>query len=427
MSEPYDVAIIGGGPAGSTAAALLAIHGRRVVVFEREKFPRFHIGESLLPHSMRAFDRLGVRTTMDARYLPKYGGEIATACGARALPFFFENGFRSRHTSAYQVERADFDKMLLDSAAGKGAEVHEETSVERLDFASDFVTGSVRGPDGPREFTARYLLDCSGRQAMVGQHFDLKARYAHLQKFSVFAHYTGVQRDTGREATLTRLVRARRHWFWLIPIDADRTSVGVVMDSADFKTWRCSPEEALARTLDDSPLMRARMRDAVRVAPVYSAGDYSYRNTRLTGDRWLLAGDAAGFIDPIFSTGVFLAIHTAEQCADLLDAVLRTPTKRAPLFQRYERKVNRLMDMYLRFATAWYRDEFIEVFTTPTDRFQLAAAVNSVLAGNVGGSFALWWRMQIFYFVLFVQRFLPLCPRITEHAESSKHELERAA
>jgi 2-polyprenyl-6-methoxyphenol hydroxylase-like FAD-dependent oxidoreductase len=138
-------------------------------------------------------------------------------------------------------------------------------------------------------------------------------------------------------------------------------------------------------------------------------------------------GDAAGFIDPIFSTGVFLAIHTAEQCADLLDTVLRNPAKRAPLFQRYERKVNRLMDMYLRFVTAWYRDEFIEVFTTPTDRFQLAAAVNSVLAGNVGGSFALWWRMQIFYFVLFIQRFVPICPRIAENAESREQELERAA
>jgi flavin-dependent dehydrogenase len=127
MTDPYDAAIIGGGPAGSTAAALLAMKGRRVVIFEREKFPRFHIGESLLPHSMRAFDRLGVREMMNARYMPKFGGEIATACGSRALSFFFEKGFRSTVQSAYQVERADFDKMLLDHAAKAGAEVHEET------------------------------------------------------------------------------------------------------------------------------------------------------------------------------------------------------------------------------------------------------------------------------------------------------------
>ena len=427
MTEPYDAAIIGGGPAGSTAAALLAMKGRRVAVFEREKFPRFHIGESLLPHSLRAFDRLGVRETMNARYMPKFGGEIATACGSRALSFLFEKGFRSTVASAYQVERADFDKMLLDHAAKAGAAVHEETSVEQIDFDADGVTLDVRDADGTRKVRARYLLDCSGRNAVVGQKFDLRAKYAHLQKFSVFAHYEHVQRDEGRDGTLTRLVRARSHWFWLIPLDEARTSIGVVMDSADFKAMRKSPDEALAQLLDDSALMRERMRDAAIVSPVRSAGDYSYRNTRLTGDRWMLAGDAAGFIDPIFSTGVFLAIHSGEQCADILEAVLANPGKRSRLFARYERKLNRLMDMYLRFVTAWYRDEFIDVFMNPTDKLQLAPAVNAVLAGNVGGSFAIWWRMQVFYLVLFLQRRLPLCPKATDGAAMEKPELERAA
>ena len=427
MTEPYDVAIIGGGPAGSTAAALLAMKGRRVVVFEKEKFPRFHIGESLLPHSLRAFDRLGVRETMDARYMPKYGGEIATACGSRALSFLFEKGFRSTVQSAYQVERADFDKMLLDHAAKLGAEVREETSVEQLDFDADGVTLEVRDAAGTRKVRARYLLDCSGRNAVVGQKFDLRAKYAHLQKFSVFAHYENVQRDAGREGTLTRLVRARSHWFWLIPLDETRTSIGVVMDSADFKAMRKTPEETLAWAIEDSALMRERMRDAAPVSPVRSAGDYSYRNTRLTGDRWMLAGDAAGFIDPIFSTGVFIAIHSGEQCADILETVLAKPGRRPGLFARYERKMNRLMDMYLRFVTAWYRDEFIDVFMNPTDKLQLAPAVNAVLAGNVGGSFAIWWRMQVFYLVLFLQRRLPLCPKATEGAPMEKSEMERAA
>ena len=427
MPETYDAAIIGGGPAGSTAAVLLAMKGRRVVVFEKEKFPRFHIGESLLPHSLRAFDRLGVRETMNARYLPKFGGEIATACGSRALSFLFENGFRSTVQSAYQVERADFDKMLLDHAAKTGAEVCEETSVEQLEFDADGVTLEVRDAAGTRKVRASYLLDCSGRNAVVGQKFDLRAKYAHLQKFSVFAHYEHVQRDEGREGTLTRLVRARNHWFWLIPLDETRTSIGVVMDSADFKAMRKTPEETLAWAIEDSALMRERMRDARLVSPVRSAGDYSYRNTRFTGDRWMLAGDAAGFIDPIFSTGVFIAIHSGEQCADILETVLANPAKRAGLFARYERKLNRLMDMYLRFVTAWYRDEFIDVFMNPTDKLQLAPAVNAVLAGNVGGSFAIWWRMQVFYLVLFLQRRLPLCPKATGHAPMEKPELERAA
>ena len=141
----------------------------------------------------------------------------------------------------------------------------------------------------------------------------------------------------------------------------------------------------------------------------------------------MLAGDAAGFIDPIFSTGVFLAIHSGEQCADILHEVLAHPTRRARRFARYERGLNRLMNMYLRFVTAWYRDEFIDVFTRPTGKLQLAPAVNAVLAGNVGGSFAIWWRMQVFYLVLFIQRFVPICPRVPEPVSAGERQLEPAS
>jgi 2-polyprenyl-6-methoxyphenol hydroxylase-like FAD-dependent oxidoreductase len=176
----------------------------------------------------------------------------------------------------------------------------------------------------------------------------------------------------------------------------------------------------------DSALMRERMVSAVRVSAVYSTGDYSYRNTHLTGDRWMLAGDAAGFIDPIFSTGVFLALHSGEQCADALDEILARPARRPCLFRRYERGLHALMDQYLRFATAWYRPEFIEVFTMPAQHLQLTAAVNSVLAGNIGNSFPIWWRMQVFYIVLFLQRYMALCPRLDAKAIATP-QLESAA
>ena len=408
MENLYDVAIIGGGPAGSTAATLLALAGRRVVVLEREKFPRFHIGESLLPYSLDTLDRLGVRATLDAGAIIKHGGEIATACGTRIQRFYFEHGFSLQHHTSYQVERATFDKMLLDRARECGAEIREETAVEGVTFDPEGVTLRC----GTATVRARYVIDASGRQSVVGTHFGLKTTYEHLKKFSVYAHYEHAQRDEGIDGTLTRLVRACGHWFWLIPLDARRTSIGVVMDTADFRALKKSPEAALDWALGDSALMRGRMRDAVRVSPVHSVGDYSYRNRQLTGPRWMLAGDAAGFIDPIFSTGVFLAIHSGEECADALDAVLAKPSRQPRLFRRYERGLHALMDNYLRFVTAWYRPEFIEVFTTPTKHLQLAAAVNSVLAGNTGGSFAIWWRMQLFYLVLFLQRYLTLCPRL---------------
>ncbi len=409
MNSLYDVAIIGGGPAGSTAAILLARAGRSVLVVEREKFPRFHIGESLLPYSMSAFERLGVREKLDRAFLPKFGGEIATSCGSRALKFYFKDGFRLRHHQAYQVLRSDFDKLLLDHARESGAEVREQTRVDGLVFGGDEVTLQLRGKGEAR---AKYLIDCSGRSTVVGNYHKLKRAYDNLDKFSLYAHFDGVFRESGIDATLTRLIRARDRWFWMIPVSETRMSIGLVMDSAEFKKLKKAPEDVLEESLRDQPVIRSRMTEAHRVSPVYSAGDYSYRNTRLTGDRWMLCGDAAGFIDPIFSTGVFLALLSGEQAADAIDRILADPRKKAGLFRRYERKVNTVMNMYLRFVRAWYREEFVEVFSNPTERLQLAPAVNAVLAGNIGSGFAIWWRMQLFYLVLFLQRFIPLCPRL---------------
>ncbi len=160
--------------------------------------------------------------------------------------------------------------------------------------------------------------------------------------------------------------------------------------------------------------MAERMKDATRVSEVYSAGDYSYRNATLHGDRWLLAGDAAGFIDPVFSSGVFLAIMSAEKAADTIDEALRDEHKRSRLFRKYSRSVNRIMDIYLTFVNAWYRrgKEFLEVFLNPTDTMQIAAAVNAVLAGNEGRQFAIKWRMWVFYFFVSAQRFFAFCPRL---------------
>jgi flavin-dependent dehydrogenase len=412
----YDVAIIGGGPAGSTAATLLTKAGRRVIVFEREKFPRFHIGESLLPFSMQQFDRLGVRDKLDRKFLPKYGGEIMAACGTRGVKFYFKDGFRSQRDRAYQVTRSEFDKLLLDHSRENGAEVHEETEVTRLDFLDDRVKIDIEASGGAKSTVeARYLLDCSGRQTLLGGLFDLKHTYDHLQKFSVFAHYDNVDRLPGKDATLIRMVRGLDRWFWMIPLTETRTSIGVVMDTETFRKTRLSPEPALEKFIAEQPLMTDRMTNAVRVSPVYSAGDYSYRNKRLTGDRWLLVGDAAGFIDPVFSSGVFLAMMSAEKAADTLVEVLRDESQRPRLFRKYSRTVNRVMDIYLTFVNAWYQRsrEFLEVFLNPTETMQIAAAVNAVLAGNSGKSFPVKWRMWVFYFFVYAQRFFAFSPRLS--------------
>src|SRR5229473_1419005 len=415
-ADLYDVAIIGGGPAGSTAATLLAKAGRRVIVFEREKFPRFHIGESLLPFSVQTFDRLGVREKLDRTFMPKFGGEITAACGTKGVKFYFKDGFRSQRDRAYQVTRSEFDKLLLDHSRENGADVREETNVKNITFENDRAKIDMETPAGARStIEARYLLDCSGRQTMLGSFFKVKKMYAHLQKFSVFAHYENVDRAEGIDGTLIRMVRGLDRWFWMIPLTTTRMSIGVVMDTATFRAMKLSPEAALEKCIDEQPMVLERMKRAERVSPVYSAGDYSYRNTKLFGDRWLLAGDAAGFIDPVFSSGVFLAIMSAEKAADTLEEVLRDESKRRLSFAKYSRTVNRIMDIYLTFVNAWYKrgKEFLEVFLTPSDTIQIAAAVNAVLAGNEGKSLAIKWRMWMFYFFIWVQRHYPIVPRLS--------------
>ena len=410
----YDVAIIGGGPAGSTAAALLARAGRRVIVFEREKFPRFHIGESLLPFSMKAFTRLGLHEKFSrAGFMKKFGGEIVGACSESGTKFYFKDGYRSQTDHAYQVTRGDFDKVLLDHAAECGAEVHEETSVDRVEFSNDEVELGIKCNGSFHSIRARYVIDASGRTSVLGRKFKIKKTYDHLQKLSIFAHYDGVWRAEGIDGTLTVLIRAIDRWFWLIPLSAERTSVGVVLDSEAFRNSKLSAEDFLEQALSEQPIIAKRMTDARRVSQVYVEADFSYRSARLHGHRWLLAGDAAGFIDPIFSSGVFLAVFSGELCADVLNEVLDHPRKARRLFAGYERAVNRAMDIYLRFVNAWYTKEFIEVFLAPRNILGLAPAVNAVLGGNVGNSFPIRWRMWVFYFLVWLQRHHPIAPRLT--------------
>jgi flavin-dependent dehydrogenase len=411
MAEFFDIVIVGGWPADSTAGTLLAKHGWNVAIFEKEKFPRFKIGESLLPGSLRTFERMGVKEKIDqADVIVKYGGKIVSACGTRSNRFLFSDVFRCQYPTAYQVERSMFDKLLLDHAAESGCRVFQGAHVTDVAFDADGVT--IHTAD--KRFRARYLVDCSGRNSLIGSRFKLRQNYPHLRKFSLFAHFEGVDREPGIDGTLTKMVRGKDRWIWIIPITAKKTSIGVVLDAQTFKRMKLEPQEAYHQILQENPQVTEQLLQAHRVTEVHATGDFSFRNKRFTSERWVLAGDATGFIDPVWSSGVFIAILSGEKAADMLDRVLRQPERRAAEFARYERHLGRVLDLYLKFVTAWYTQEFAEVFFHPKQFFQLVPAVNSVLAGSEQQLPEVRWRLWIFDFLVFLQkRFAMIAPRMS--------------
>jgi flavin-dependent dehydrogenase len=412
MNEAFDVAIIGGGPAGSSAGTLLAKAGRRVVIFEKEKFPRFSVGESTLPATLNTLERMGVREKIDeGGFLVKHGGEIVSACGQR-VRFYFRNGFKAKRPTAYQVLRSEFDRILLDHAAESGCDVRQKTPVDSFGIDDDGVT--LSSGNGGQVVRARYVIDCSGRNCLIGNRYQLKRRFPNLCKFSLYAYYDDVRREDGPNGTLTRMVRTKDSWFWMIPLKGNTTSIGVVMDAEKFKSMKMSPERALTHCIAEQPAVNESMEKARRVTDVFATGDFSYRNTQLSGNRWLLAGDAAGFIDPVFSSGVYLALLSGEQAADALNMALDQRQQRAKAFRYYERRIGRVLDIYLRWASAWYTQEFVEVFLYPKEIFEIVPTVSAVLSGNEVRDFGMRWRLCIFHTLVALQkRTSRIAPKLT--------------
>jgi flavin-dependent dehydrogenase len=312
-----DVIVIGGGPAGSTAATLLARRGHSVLLLERERFPRFQVGESLLPYNNDLFERLGVKDQLlSGEFSPKYGAEFVTADGRVGYTFRFDRNLPdARYHRSFQVRRSEFDHLLLRNAAQNGVEVREQTAVTAVEL-TDASRAVVRTADGGAH-EARFVLDASGHGAVLGNRIGEKAPVESLKKIAIFAHFRGVPRAGGRDAGNTVIVVLRDSWFWLIPVTDELMSVGLVVDRDHVARCGMRPEELLARTIAETPYMAERMKDAERTTPVHARKDFSYAMRRMVGPNFALIGDAAGFLDPIFSTGVFMAMKSADIAAVL--------------------------------------------------------------------------------------------------------------
>jgi flavin-dependent dehydrogenase len=395
-----DVAIVGGGPAGSVCAALLASRGRRVAVVERVHHPRFHLGESLLPASMPVLDALGVLDAARRRFLPKYGARFVDGHdGRRTVRYAFAEAYHARSDHALQVPRDEFDELLFRNAGARGAEVLEGWEVTRLLEAEGRARGVVaRGPDGrERELEARIVVDATGRDAMIARASGATERVPHLNRTAVYTQVRGAWRDEGERAGDIQIVVVRRGqpwWLWLIPFADGRTSVGAVLSPEWLKAHAVAkgPEAIFETALSQCPAAAAMLAGSERLFEPRATADFSFRVRALHGPGWLAIGDASGFIDPLFSTGAHLAMHGALRAADVIDAALSDGDLSPSRFDDWEREMRHGAELYLGAVQAFYAGDLTSyLFAEPQHPF-LRRAITTMLSGEVFDVEAPWAR-----------------------------------
>ncbi|HEV2545936.1 MAG TPA: NAD(P)/FAD-dependent oxidoreductase [Stellaceae bacterium] len=382
--QSCDVLVIGGGPAGSTIAALLAQGGRHVVLLEKDRFPRFHIGESLLPLNLPLFDRLGVAADVQRIGVHKPGAEvISDEHGAPTRFRFADNPQLGIHHS-YHVRRAEFDKLLLDNCRRLGATVLEGVRVTKIEFGSPGrTTVRANGPDGASSlWFPRYLVDASGRDTVLASHLRIKRVDKRNNTAALFGHFRNVPRRKGEAEGMITMHLFEHGWFWMIPLPDDVMSVGVVGTQAFFKTKKDDLGSFFARAVAASPKVAERMANAEPIGPLTATANYSYYSQRCTGDGYILIGDAASFIDPLFSSGVMMAMSSAAFAAEVVDAWLSERKLGERLGRDYEGKMRRglqsLSWLIYRINSPVLRD----IFMSSIDFFNTRNELLAILGGD---------------------------------------------
>ncbi len=328
MREAYDCVVIGGGPAGCTAAALVAEGGFSTLLLEREQIPRFHVGESLMPESYWTLKRLGlIERLQSSDFVKKYSVQFVTADSKASQPFFFKEHDDRECSQTWQVERARFDELLFRNAADKGADCFDQTRVLDIQFAGDKATGiSLATANGDRvEVGAKVVMDGSGQQSLIANKLGLREPIPHLRKAAIWSYFRNAERVPGPHggATVILHTKSQEAWFWYIPLSDGITSVGLVGDIDLLLKSRPSPADAYCEELGNCPDLARRLSDAQMEGGFHVAKEFSYTTTQHAGPGWVLIGDAFGFIDPIYSSGVFFALKTGEMAADCVIAGLR--------------------------------------------------------------------------------------------------------
>jgi flavin-dependent dehydrogenase len=409
VEHDFDFAVAGGGPAGSSAAISLAQRGHSVVLFERETFPRFHIGESLLSTANDAFAALGVTEQIETASFPaKWGARLYTHDGQSGRYVDFTCVREVTKPQTYQVCREEFDRILLERAREVGVDVREACNVVTCEFAPDSAILDVASSadDATRRVRVRALVDATGRGGLLARKFNLRTEEPRLANIAIYSHYTKVPRLEGPRPDDIRLIaRNDAGWFWLIPISKELTSVGVVLPKTLYRRLaKPSAEETLNSTIADTPMVDGLMREARREWPVRVEKDFSYSASAYAGDRWILAGDAGSFLDPVFSTGVSIAMESGIEAADELHRALARNDFSESNFTGFSRRQRKRFETFRRFVVGFYTPQFRDVFFSPEPPTLIFRSVATMLAGKWDAS--LWTRLlnQLFFGMISIQK-----------------------
>lgn len=358
-TQTTDVVVIGGGPGGSTVSTILAQRGVKVRLYEREKFPRFHIGESLIPETYWVFRRLNMLPKMKASpFVKKFSVQFVNAAGKESAPFYFHDNKPHECSQTWQVIRSEFDTMMLNNAREHGVEVVQPGRVMEVLFEGDKAVGvRARDENGKEQIVrAKVVVDASGQSAMLQNRFKLRLWDPILNKGAIWSYWRGAYRDTGRDEGATVVIQTtnRKGWWWYIPQHDDTISVGVVGPFDYLFKGRGSHEQVYNEEVAACPAVQKRIAGAERTTGFFATKDYSYRSKEVAGDGWVLVGDAFGFLDPLYSSGVLLALKSGELAADAIADGLASNNTSAAQLGNWGEMFNKGVDRMRRLVCEYY-------------------------------------------------------------------------
>ncbi len=410
-----DVLVIGGGPAGSTAAALLAERGHRVVLLEKDRHPRFHIGESLLPHNLPLLDRLGIRDQIETSAMHKHGIEFVSPFHGKTVRYDFANAWDKRFPYAFQVRRSVFDHILLKNAAAKGVQIIESCRVTAVEFPADENPRvTARDETGAQhEWRASFIVDATGRDTLLASQLGTKTRNPRNNSAAIFGHFTGARRLPGKAQGNISIVWFDHGWFWFIPLAGGTTSIGAVCPAEFFKTRDTDLASFFRGIIASSPEIASRLQGAELVGEVNATGNYSYLSSTTSGQNFLMAGDACAFIDPVFSTGVYLAMLSGFWAADAVETCLRQPARAARALKRYDSAIRKATGSFTWFIYRIREPAMRNLFMSPRNIFRVEEAVLSLLAGGIFDGWRVRLRLQLFQMLYYITKLSHLRFRLT--------------